>query len=432
MSKTRVILTGATCISFLLWPHLASAEEINSADTAWILTASGLVLFMTVPGLALFYGGLVRTKNVLSVLMQCFAITSLVSVLWLLGGYSLALSDGGSWHALLGGFSKLSLTSLDADSVKDNLPETVFCMYHLTFAIFAPALIVGGVAERIKFSALLWFVAFWEMLIYVPVCHWMWGGGWLSQLGVMDFAGGIVVHVSGGVAALIGAIMVGARRGFPRVPMPPHNLTMTATGAGILWVGWHGFSAGSALMANGAAGIAMLSTHMSAAAASLSWMTMEWMRFGKPSGLGLITGMVAGLGMIAPSAGFVSPLGGLFIGMVAGSLCFFTLHWIKCRFAIDDTLDVFAIHGVGGMVGSLLTAIFAAEQLGGIGTIADDGFVGQFTAQIIAVLAVAVWSGGISFLILKGLDMTLGLRVSASDETEGLDITLHNEQGYNL
>ncbi|MGY6276597.1 ammonium transporter [Methylomonas sp. MgM2] len=432
MPKYRVIMTCAACLSFVLWPHLAYAEEINSADTAWILTASGLVLFMTVPGLALFYGGLVRTKNVLSVLMQCFAITSLVSVLWLLGGYSLALSDGGSWQALLGGFSKLSLSTLDADSIKDNLPETVFCMYHLTFAIFAPALIVGGVAERMKFSALLWFVAFWELLIYVPVCHWLWGGGWLSDMGVMDFAGGIVVHVSGGVAALIGAVMLGARRGFPRVPMPPHNLTMTATGAGILWVGWHGFSAGSALMANGAAGIAMLATHMSAAAGSLAWMTLEWIRFGKPSGLGLITGMVAGLGMIAPSAGFVAPLGGLVIGLLAGSLCFFTLHWIKRRFAIDDTLDVFAIHGVGGMVGSLLTAVFASEQLGGIGTIADNGFVGQFTAQLIAILVVAIWSGGISYLVLKILDMTLGLRVGASDETEGLDITLHNEQGYNL
>ena len=431
MSKNYAIIAIAACIS-LLWPQLASAQEINSADTAWILTASGLVLFMTVPGLALFYGGLVRTKNVLSILMQCFAITSLVSILWLLAGYSLALSDGGSWQALLGGFSKLSLLSLNADSIQDNLPETVFCMYHLTFAIFAPALIVGGVAERMKFSALLWFVACWELLIYVPVCHWMWGGGWLSQMGVMDFAGGIVVHVSGGVAALIGAIMVGARRGFPRVPMPPHNLTMTATGAGILWVGWHGFSAGSALMANGAAGIAMLATHMSAAAGSLAWMTLEWIRFGKPSGLGLITGMVAGLGMIAPSAGFVSPLGGLAIGLIAGSLCFFTLHWIKHRFAIDDTLDVFAIHGVGGMVGSILTAVFVTEQLGGIGVISDNGFIGQFVAQIIAVLAVAIWSGGISFLILKALDMTLGLRVSVSDETEGLDITLHNEQGYNF
>lgn len=432
MPKYRPIIAIAACLGLGFWPQLASADQLNAADTAWILTASGLVLFMTVPGLALFYGGLVRTKNVLSVLMQCFAITSLVSVLWLLGGYSLALSDGGSWQKVLGGFSEFSLLGINADSVKDNLPETVFCMYHLTFAIFAPALIVGGVAERMKFSALLWFVACWELLIYVPVCHWIWGSGWLSQLGVMDFAGGIVVHVSGGVAALVAAMMLGPRRGFPRVPMPPHNLTMTATGAGILWVGWHGFSAGSALMANGAAGIAMLSTHMSAAAGSLAWLTLEWLRFGKPSGLGLITGMVAGLGMIAPSAGFVSPLGGLLIGLVAGSLCFFSLHWIKRRFAIDDTLDVFAIHGIGGMVGSLLTAFFASEALGGIGTIAENGMSGQLIAQGTGVLAVLAWSGGLSFAILKLLDKTLGLRVSISDETEGLDISLHNEQGYNL
>jgi len=432
MSKHPFFRTLFVFCNLLLWPALAGADQLNAADTAWILTASGLVLFMTVPGLALFYGGLVRTKNVLSVLMQCFAITSLVSMLWLLGGYSLALTDGGSWQNLLGGFSRLSLVSLNADSIKGNLPETVFCMYHLTFAIFAPALIVGGVAERIKFSALLWFVAFWELLIYIPVCHWIWGGGWLSQLGVMDFAGGIVVHVSGGMAALIAAIMLGARRGFPRTPMPPHNLTMTATGAGILWVGWHGFSAGSALMANGAAGIAMLSTHMSAAAGSLAWMTIEWIRFGKPSGLGLITGMVAGLGMIAPAAGFVSPLGGLVIGLTAGCLCFFTLHWIKRRFAIDDSLDVFAIHGVGGIIGSLLTAILAAEAFGGIGTVADNGISGQLTVQAVAVLSVLIWSGGISYLILKLLDKTLGLRVSINDETEGLDISLHNEQGYNF
>ena len=417
----------------LTWPILASAEEpLNAADTAWILTASGLVLFMTVPGLALFYGGLVRSKNVLSILMQCFAITALVSVLWLLGGYSLALSDGGNVQAFIGGVSKLSLLALNADSVKDNLPETVFCMYHLTFAIFAPALIVGGVAERIRFSALLWFVAGWELLIYVPVCHWIWGGGWLAELGVMDFAGGLVVHVSGGIAALIGAMMTGTRIGYPRLPMPPHNLTMTATGAGILWVGWHGFSAGSALMANGAAGIAMLSTHMSAAAGSLTWMTIEWIRFGKPSGLGLITGMVAGLGMIAPSAGFVTPLSGLLIGMVAGSSCFLTLHWMKRHLKIDDTLDVFAIHGVGGIIGSLLTAPLASESLGGIGTVAEHGVFGQFGIQMLAVVSILAWSGTISYLLLKLLDQTLGLRVSTQDETEGLDISQHNEQGYNL
>lgn len=422
----------ATILCTVCWPQLAYADQLNSADTAWILTASGLVLFMTVPGLALFYGGLVRTKNVLSVLMHCFAITSLVSILWLLAGYSLAMSDGGNWQPWLGGLSKFGLASLSAESVRDNLPETVFCMYHLTFAIFAPALIIGGVAERIKFSALLIFVACWELLVYIPVCHWIWGNGWLSELGIMDFAGGIVVHVSGGVAALVGAIMTGPRRGFPRTPMPPHNLTMTATGAGILWVGWHGFSAGSALMANGAAGIAMLSTHMSAAAGSLAWMTLEWLRFGKPSGLGLITGMVAGLGMIAPAAGFVSPFSGLCIGLIAGSLCFFSLHWIKRHLTIDDSLDVFAIHGVGGIVGSLLTGVFASNVLNGIGTVAENGLLGQCLIQSIGVLAVMTWSGLISFFILKLLDSTLGIRVSINDETEGLDLSLHNEHGYNF
>jgi len=428
----RTLPLIATILGVVFWPQLAYADQLNSADTAWILTASGLVLFMTVPGLALFYGGLVRTKNVLSVLMHCFAITSLVSILWLLVGYSLALSDGGSWQPWLGGLSKFGLTSLNAESIRDNLPETVFCMYHLTFAIFAPALIVGGVAERIKFSALLLFVAGWELLVYIPVCHWIWGNGWLSELGIMDFAGGIVVHVSGGVAALVGAMMVGPRRGFPRTPMPPHNLTMTATGAGILWVGWHGFSAGSALMANGAAGIAMLSTHMSAAAGSLAWMTLEWLRFGKPSGLGLITGMVAGLGMIAPAAGFIAPLSGLCIGLIAGSLCFFSLHWIKRHLSIDDSLDVFAIHGVGGIVGSLLTAVFASNAVNGIGTVAENGILGQGLIQALGVLAVMAWSGFISFAILKLLDITLGIRVSISDETEGLDLSHHNEQGYNL
>ncbi|MDD5035878.1 MAG: ammonium transporter [Methylococcaceae bacterium] len=425
--RHQAILVFAT-----LCPALAQADALNSADTAWILTACGLVLFMTVPGLALFYGGLVRTKNVLSILMQCFAITSLVSILWMIAGYSLALSEGGDLNPWLGGNSRLFLLSLNADTLKDNLPETVFCMYHLTFAIFAPALIVGGVAERMKFSSLLGFVGLWVLLVYVPVCHWIWGGGWLSQRGVMDFAGGIVVHVSGGVAALVGALMLGPRRGFPRSPMPPHNLTMTATGGGILWVGWHGFSAGSALMANGAAGVAMLTTHMSAAAGALAWMGIEWVRFGKPSGLGLITGMVAGLGMIAPAAGFVSPMGGLVIGLIAGALCFTTLHWIKRRLQIDDTLDVFAIHGVGGIVGALLTAVFATRNLGGVGTVVETGLSGQFWAQLVGVVSVLAWSGGISFVVLKLIDKTLGLRASPLEETEGLDIALHNEQGYNL
>lgn len=425
---TPVIATA----NLLLWPSLASADQLNAADTAWILTASGLVLFMTVPGLALFYGGLVRTKNVLSVLMQCFAITALVSVLWLLCGYSLALSDGANWQPWLGGFSKLGLIGVTAESIRDNLPETVFCMYHLTFAIFAPALIVGAVAERVKFSGLLLFVVFWELLIYIPVCHWVWGNGWLAEMGIMDFAGGIVVHVTGGVTALITAILIGPRRGFPKLPMPPHNLTMTATGAGILWVGWHGFSAGSALMANGAAGIAMISTHMSAAAGSLAWMLIEWVRFGKPSGLGLITGMVAGLGMIAPSAGFVAPLSGFCIGLIAGGVCFVALHQIKRRFAIDDCLDVFAIHGIGGILGSILTAIFAVSDLAGIGLVAGETIADQLTVQAIGVVAVALWSAIVSFAIFKALDRLVGIRVDAHDETEGLDLSHHNEQGYNL
>lgn len=423
----------AVLLGLLAFTSSTRADEVlNSADTAWILTASGLVLFMTVPGLALFYGGLVRTKNVLSILMQCFAITALVSLCWLLGGYSLALSHSHSFNALIGGTSKLLLLNLNAESIKDNLPETVYCMYHLTFAIFAPALIVGGVAERIKFSALLWFVAAWELLVYIPICHWVWGGGWLSELGVMDFAGGLVVHVSGGIAALVGAIITKPRVGYPRVIMPPHNLTMTATGAGILWVGWHGFSAGSALMANGAAGIAMLSTHMSAAAGSLTWMFIEWKKFGKPSGLGLITGMVAGLGMIAPSAGFVTPLSGVLIGVVSGFSCFYTLHWLKRHLTIDDSLDVFSIHGVGGIVGSILTAPLSSEALGGIGTFSGNGIWGQLCIQILAVSSILLWSGILSWILLKIIDSVVGIRVSVQDETEGLDISQHNEQGYNL
>ncbi|NJD08505.1 MAG: ammonium transporter, partial [Methylococcaceae bacterium] len=385
-------MSAAVAAMSLVAAATVRADELNSADTAWILTASGLVLFMTVPGLALFYGGLVRTRNVLSVLMQCFAITSLVSILWMLAGYSLALTGGGAWQDLVGGGGRLLLQAMNADSLRDNLPETVFCMYHLAFAVFAPALIVGGVAERIRFSALLWFVAAWVILVYVPVCHWVWGGGWLAQRGVMDFAGGLVVHVSGGVAALAGALMVGPRRGFPRSPMPPHNLTMTATGAGILWVGWHGFSAGSALMANGAAGIAMLATHLSAAGGSMAWMSAEWLRFGKPTGLGLMTGMIAGLGMVAPAAGYVSPFGGLAIGLIAGGLCFFTLHAIKYRLQIDDSLDVFAIHGVGGIVGAALTAVFASSDLGGAGTWAEGGILGQLKMQVLGVAAVLIWS----------------------------------------
>ncbi|TAN53820.1 MAG: ammonium transporter [Methylococcaceae bacterium] len=427
MNTTRKPSISLGCALWLL-PLAASADELNSADTAWILTSAALVLFMTVPGLALFYGGLVRTKNVLSVLVNCFAITSLASILWVVVGYSLALTEGNSW---LGGWSRLLLSGMDADSLHGNLPESVYVMYHLTFAIFAPALIVGGLVERMKFSALLAFVALWLLLVYVPVCHWLWGGGWLQQMGVMDFAGGIVVHTSGGIAALMAALMLGPRRGFPRTPMPPHNLTMTATGGGILWVGWHGFSAGSALMANGAAGMAMLTTHIAAAAAALVWMGIEWLRFGKPSVLGVITGMVAGLGMVSPAAGFIGPGGALLIGITAGAVCLFSILWIKRRLGVDDALDVFPVHGIGGMVGAVLTGVFAAESLGGRGLAGDAGMLAQVALQAFGVGVTLAWSGGVSFMLLKGLDLALGLRVNPDEETEGLDIALHDSKGYN-
>jgi Amt family ammonium transporter len=423
---------GFTSVGLLLAASSAWADELNSADTAWILTSTGLVLFMTVPGLALLYGGLVRTKNVLSVLVQCFAVTSLVSILWMIAGYSLALTENGPWQPVLGGASRFFLWGLTAESLTGNLPESVFCMYHLTFAIFAPALMIGGFVERMKFSATLWFTLFWTLLVYVPVCHWMWGGGWLAQLGAVDFAGGVVVHTTAGVAALTAAWMVGARRGFPNTLMPPHNLTLTAAGAGILWVGWHGFSAGSALMANGAAGIAMLTTHIAATVGALVWMAVEWLRFGRPTLLGVVTGMIAGLGIISPAAGFVGPFGALAMGAVAGLVCFFAIHWIKRKLGIDDALDVFPVHGVGGMLGTLLTAPFAAEMLGGAGIPTGLGIGRQLGVQAVAVAVALVWSGAVSLLILKGLDRVIGLRVTPDEETEGLDISAHNGKGYYL
>ncbi|MGR9098943.1 MAG: ammonium transporter [Gammaproteobacteria bacterium] len=416
----------------LLLPEAVFADELNSADTAWILTSAGLVLFMTLPGIALFYGGLVRSKNVLAVIMACFSITSLMSVIWAMAGYSLALTDGGKWQAFLGGFSQIYLFDMDADRLIGNLPESVFSMYHMTFAIFAPALIVGGLAERAKFFPLLFFCALWEVLVYVPVCHWIWGGGWLAELGVMDFAGGIVVHGSAGVAALVGAIAIGPRRGFPQSPMMPHNLTMTAVGAGILWVGWHGFSAGSALMANGAAGMAMLSTHLCASSASLTWIVLDWMRFGKPSVLGAMTGMVAGLGMIAAGAGYVSPFGALLIGIIAGIACFYSIRLIKHVMKIDDALDVFPVHGVSGILGALFTGAFAHETFGGIGIVSEQGVLHQLLIQALGVAVVALWSALVSYLLFRMLGMMTRLRVSDEDEVGGLDLSQHDQQGYNF
>jgi len=417
-------------LGLLLLPGIASAAEINQANTAWILTSTALVLFMTLPGLSLFYAGLVRSKNALSVLMQCFAITCIVSILWLAGVYSFIFTDGGELQKFIGGASKVFMPDLGTDSLTGDIPETVFFMFQMTFAIITPALIVGGFAERMKFSAMLWFSALWLVIVYMPVCHWVWGSGWLADLGVMDFAGGIVIHINAGVAALVTALVLGNRKGFPTTPMPPHNMTMVVTGAGMLWVGWFGFNAGSALTADGSAGMAMLVTHIGAAAGSLTWMFIEWVKFGKPSVLGIVTGMVAGLGTITPASGFVGPAGALVIGVAAGTVCFFATQYIKRVLKIDDSLDVFPVHGVGGITGSLLTGVFAASSLGGLGLPDGVSIVDQVSVQALAIVVTIAWSAGFSYLILKIIDKCIGLRVSADEEVEGLDIVLHEETGY--
>jgi Amt family ammonium transporter len=402
----------------------------NGADTAWILTATALVLFMTLPGLALFYSGLVRGKNALSILVQCFAITAVVSVLWFAVGYSLAFSNGGSANAFIGGFDRALFGGLARDSLTGTIPETLFAMFQLTFAIITPALVIGGYAERIRFSAVLWFSALWLLLVYVPIAHWVWGGGWLAQRGVMDFAGGIVVHINAGVAALVCALVIGRRRGFPQVQMAPHSLPLAACGAGMLWVGWFGFNGGSALAANGTAAMAMLTTHLGASAGAFAWMLVEWLRYGKPSLLGVITGMVAGLGTITPASGFVGPGGALVIGFVAGIVCFECTQLLKRRLHLDDSLDVSPVHGVGGVVGTLLTGVFAAVWLGGSGFTVQKSMGAQLGVQALGVLATIVWCGVVTWVVLKVLDVTLGLRVSEEQESEGLDLAQHGERGY--
>ncbi len=428
----KTLIKKAILINLLLFPLTVFGQELNSANTAWILTSTGLVLFMTVPGIALFYGGLVRTKNVLSIIMACFAITTAVSIIWVAFGYSLVFSDGGSVQKFIGGLSQVFLLNIDSETLVGSLPASVFSMYHLTFAIFAPALIIGSLAERVKFFPLILFCIFWVMLVYVPICHWIWGNGWLQHLGLIDFAGGLVVHTSAGIAALVGAIVIGPRKGFPRSPFMPHNLTMTATGAGILWVGWHGFSAGSALMANGAAGMAMLATHLCASAASLTWVFLDWIRYRKSSLLGALTGMIAGLGAIAAGAGFVSPLSAMIIGVLTGVSCFYSIHYFKHVLEIDDALDVFPIHGISGITGVLLTAVFADTALGGSGINNESGIIGQFAIQSVGILVTLIWSGFISYLLFILIDKLMGLRVSQEAEITGLDIALHDQQGYNL
>jgi ammonium transporter, Amt family len=405
------------------------ADDLSAGDTAWMLTSTALVLFMTLPGLALFYSGLVRAKNVLSVLMQCFAIACMASILWMLFVYGLAFGDGGSLNKIVGS-GKILMDGIGLESMSGSIPETVFFMFQMTFAVITPALIIGAYAERMRFSAVLWFSALWLILVYAPVCHWVWGGGWLADLGFMDFAGGSVVHINAGVAALVAALVIGNRKGFPQTAMAPHNMTLVVIGASMLWVGWFGFNAGSALTAGTGAGMAMTVTHISAAAGSLAWMACEWIRYGKPSVLGIVTGMVAGLGTITPASGYVGPLGGLVIGLLAGVVCYFATQYIKRVLVIDDSLDVFPVHGVGGILGTLLTAVFAAQSMGGLGLETSIG--SQFVTQMIGVVATIVWCGVITFIILKALDAVIGLRVSEDEETEGLDLVLHNERGYTL
>ncbi|CAG7856131.1 partial Ammonia channel, partial [biofilm metagenome] len=400
MIKKTQLLHTSFLFSILL-PDISFAAELNQANTAWILTATALVLFMTIPGLSLFYAGLVRTKNVLSVLMQCFAITCLVSLLWLAGAYSFIFADGGELQKFLGGAGKVFLPGITTDALTGDIPESVYFMFQMTFAIITPALIVGAFAERMKFSTMLWFSGLWLCLVYVPVCHWVWGSGWLADLGVLDFAGGIVIHINAGVAALVSALVIGKRKGFPTTAMPPHNMTMVVTGAGMLWVGWYGFNAGSALTSDGRAGMAMLVTHIGAAAGAFTWMTIEWLRFGKPSVLGIVTGMVAGLGTITPASGFVGPFGALVIGVTAGILCFFATQIVKRKLIIDDSLDVFPVHGIGGITGSLLTGVFADSSLGGLGLKEGVSIMDQVGVQALAIAVTIVWSALFTYIILK-------------------------------
>ena len=418
-----------------LLPGLVQAEEaaLNGANTAWILTSTALVLFMTLPGLALFYGGLVRTKNVLSVLMQCFAIAGAASIIWLVFGYSIAFGEGNAWIV---DFSKVMMAGVGRDSLSGDIPESLFMLFQMTFAVITPALIIGGYAERMKFSSMLLFSCIWLVVVYSPITHWVWGGGWLQQMGLFDFAGGVVVHITAGVAALVAAVVLGPRKGFPTTAMPPHNMTMTVTGAGMLWVGWFGFNGGSALAANGDAAMAMLSTHISAAAGAMTWSFIEWKRFGKPSVLGAVTGMVAGLGTITPASGFVGPGGALIIGLLAGGVCFTATQYIKRVLKIDDSLDVFPVHGIGGIMGTLLAGVLSSTELGvfsGFG-FADgiESMGGQFWVQFVGVTVGIVFTAVGTYLILKLVAlMTNGLRVSEEQEVEGLDIVSHEESGYN-
>ena len=421
----------ATLLLALLPAPCLAEGGTDPANTAWLLTSTALVLFMTLPGLALFYGGLVRARNALSILMQCVALACIASLLWFVAGYGLAFGNGGSLNAFIGG-GRWFLQGLERESVTGTIPESVFLMFQMTFAIITPALIIGGFAERMRFSTTILFSGLWLMLVYVPVCHWVWGGGWLMELGILDYAGGTVVHVNAGVGALVAAVMLGRRRGFPETAMAPHSLALTVMGASMLWVGWFGFNAGSALAADGAAGMTMLVTHLSAAAGSLAWMAIEWRRYGKPSVLGIVTGMVAGLGTITPASGFVSPASAVVIGALAGVICYFSTHILKRVLKIDDSLDVFPVHGVGGIIGTLFAGIFASAELGGVGYREGVTMLEQLGVQALGVAATFIWCALCTWILLKILAIGPGLRVSDEAETEGLDLSEHGERAYTL
>ena len=433
--KCVIVAIFIAIFSILTSPMEAYAQgkaTLSDGNTAWLITATALVLFMTIPGLALFYGGLVRARNVLSVLMHCYAICCISSILWFVGVYSLAFGNGGGLNQWIGDLSKMFMSGVGTNSLSGDIPESVFFMFQMTFAIITPALIVGAYVERIKFSAVCLFSALWLVLVYAPVCHWVWGGGWLADMGVMDFAGGIVVHVTAGISALVIAIVLGNRSKFPDQISPPHAPWMVMVGAAMLWIGWFGFNAGSALSAGSDAGMAMLVTHLSAATASLVWLTIEWIRFGKPSLIGLVTGTIAGLATVTPASGFIGPIGGLICGLVGGGVCYYCVDLIKVRFNIDDSLDVFAVHGVGGATGTLLIAFLALESMSGVGLEEGVSSISQLKTQIIGIGSVLVWSIAVTLAIIYITRRLVGLRVESEDELEGLDYKAHGETGYNL
>ena len=425
----RIVARIVASIVALFASVAGAADELDGGDTAWVLSSTALVLFMTIPGLSLFYAGLVRARNVLSVLMQCFTIVCVVTILWLVIGYSLAFDEG---LPVVGGLSKMLFAGVGEDAMSGTIPESAFATFQLTFAIITVALIVGGFAERMRFSSVLLFSTMWLLLVYAPICHWVWGGGWLGELGLLDFAGGTVVHITAGTAAVVAAIVIGSRRGFPEQNMVPHNMTLTVAGAGMLWVGWFGFNGGSALAANGDAAMAITVTHISAAAGAFTWMVAEWIRYGKPSALGAVTGMVAGLGTITPASGFVGPAGALVIGIAAGFVCFGATNFMKRTLKIDDSLDVFPVHGVGGILGTILTGVFASSALGVFGGQEDINIGTQVGIQAVGAFATVAYTAIATFVILKIVDVVTGNRVTEEQETEGLDLVMHNERGYDL